>query len=194
MTDSQSMPLRKQAEDFIAKNGGIRLVIAGILLAGIQVMLLIDWASERTLEREVDLLVAKTEVERMKALTRVDGLDDIKLGYEDELATYRSRVYRADTAGLAASQIRAVLQEASDRAGLERAQIVVNTEDGTAASLTTFLVEISAREALPGAFALFLGDLKSRPEAVYVASLDYNSRTRTVQMRLTYVAEIGGAS
>ncbi|MEM9667526.1 MAG: hypothetical protein AAF950_01265 [Pseudomonadota bacterium] len=191
MADSSSQSLNDRISKYIEENGGQRVILAILALVIIQGFFVFDWVVTKTNEREVDLLVVRSDVERMEALSQLDGLDVALQSFEQRLGSYRQRVFKADTAGLAAAQIRTTLQTSIEAAELQNAQMTVNIEDEDEAKIVKFVIDLDARESERGDFAFFLANLAQHSEVFFVSRVDYRARNRTLRMRLECGAEIG---
>ena len=179
---------------YIEENGGQRLLVGLGLLLLILVLFVFDWVAQKTNDREIELLVLKTDVARMQSLSEATGLDGVLLEFEERLTGFEERAFAADTAGLAAAQIRTVLQLSIEKASLERPQMTVNIEDSESTDVVKFLIELTARESEPGDFAIFLADLASHAQTFFVANLEYSARNRRISVTLEAGAKVGPTS
>lgn len=190
MAERVQLAFGERVADYIAKNGGPRVVLGLFAIILVQFLLVLNWAAAKTAEREVVFLALKADVERMQVLSEREGIEDIRTTVEERLATYRARTFKANTAGLAAAQIRTALQSSVDAASLERVQMTVNIEDDEIDDVVVFMIDINARENENGDFSIFIADLARHAEMFGISFIDYSIRARQLNLTLETVAEI----
>lgn len=172
----------QRVRSIIDENGGARLLIGIGALFIIFMAYLLSLAEEKVADKAIEVAALKAEVSGLRALAPVEGLQQRLEAYRQALASYESRVIRAETAGLISAEIQSLMRSGASKAGLDKVELELNVDDQKSTeTLIFFRVDVRANEKRDGDFVRFISNIISGKTAFYVSTISWDRRSgRTV--------------
>ena len=179
-----------RVQNFINANGGTRLIIGVLLFCLIQLAFLFNWLFGLTNTQRDELNLLRSDVSMMQNLLEENDLN-LRLDRAEALNFQLASMARiAPTAGLAAADIQAHLNQSATQSDVRNLQAQVNLEEISHSEIVQFTIDLDGQESEPGDFARFLANLMEGPTEFSVVSLRWEERSGRFSMRLNCAGRI----